>query len=231
MMKVKKFLKTIVIILLVLCLLFLFLVSPRMFNKPDMSAFMGANIAHRGYFDNEAGIPENSLSCFQAAIDKGFAIELDIQLSSDGVAMVFHDADLERMCGVEGKIWDYTAAELQEMKLFGTEYVHQRVRRQINTYISDYNYSYSGIQRTLTYFYEIKGNSLDKANGGIGIVPYVYQDAYNYYYALWEAGQKNQNKNISDFVPKEKVITISPPQRKLKKRKLFTFLDEEEMNE
>ena len=121
MMKVKKILKTIVIILLVLCLLFLFLVSPRMFNKPDMSAFMGANIAHRGYLDNEAGIPENSLSCFQAAIDKGFAIELDIQLSSDGVAMVFHDADLERMCGVEGKIWDYTAAELQEMKLFGTE--------------------------------------------------------------------------------------------------------------
>ena len=121
MMKVKKIIKTIVIILLVLCLLFLFLVSPRMFNKPDMSAFMGANIAHRGYFDNEAGIPENSLSCFQAAIDKGFAIELDIQLSSDGVAMVFHDADLERMCGVEGKIWDYTAAELQEMKLFGTE--------------------------------------------------------------------------------------------------------------
>ena len=86
-----------------------------------MSAFMGANIAHRGYFDNEAGIPENSLACFQAAIDKGFAIELDIQLSSDGVAMVFHDADLERVCGVEGKIWDYTAAELQEMKLFGTE--------------------------------------------------------------------------------------------------------------
>ena len=117
----KKLLKTIIIILVVLCLLFLFLVSPRMFNKPDMSAFMGANIAHRGYFDNEAGIPENSLSCFQAAIDKGFAIELDIQLSSDGVAMVFHDADLERMCGVEGKIWDYTAAELQEMKLFGTE--------------------------------------------------------------------------------------------------------------
>ena len=50
-----------------------------MFNKPDMSAFMGKSIAHRGYFDNEAGIPENSLACFQAAIEKGFAIELDIQ--------------------------------------------------------------------------------------------------------------------------------------------------------
>ena len=121
MNKVKKAFKIIIIILVVLCLLSSFLVAPRMFSKPDMSAFMGASIAHRGYFSNEAGIPENSLASFQAAMEKGFAIELDIQLSSDGVAMVFHDTDLERMCGVQGKIWEYTAAELKEMKLFGTE--------------------------------------------------------------------------------------------------------------
>lgn len=121
MTKAKKVLKIVVIFLLVLCLLATFLVAPRMFHKPDMSAFMGTNVAHRGYFDNEAGIPENSLASFQAAIEKGFVIELDIQISSDGVAFVFHDADLERMCGVQGKIWEYTAAELKEMKLFGTE--------------------------------------------------------------------------------------------------------------
>lgn len=121
MTKLKKAFKIIVIILVVICLLLTFLVAPRMFGKPDMSAFMGTSIAHRGYFDNEAGVPENSLACFQAAIEKGFAIELDIQLSSDGVAMVFHDADLERMCGVQGKIWEYTAAQLKEMKLLGTE--------------------------------------------------------------------------------------------------------------
>ena len=121
MTKAKKILKIVVIFLLVLCLLATFLVAPRMFHKPDMSAFMGTNVAHRGYFDNEAGIPENSLASFRAAIEKGFVIELDIQLSSDGVAFVFHDADLERMCGVQGKIWEYTAAELKEMKLFGTE--------------------------------------------------------------------------------------------------------------
>ena len=121
MSKLKTTFKIIVIILVIFCLLFTFLVAPRMFNKPDMSAFMGTSVAHRGYFDNEAGIPENSLASFQAAIEKGFVIELDIQLSSDGVAFVFHDADLERMCGVQGKIWEYTAAELKEMKLFGTE--------------------------------------------------------------------------------------------------------------
>lgn len=121
MAKLKKPLKIIVIIICALCLLVAFLLAPRMFNRPDMSAFMGMNIAHRGYHDNENGIPENSLPSFEAAIEKGFAIELDIQLSSDGVAMVFHDADLDRVCGVEGKIWDYTAAQLQQMKLFDTD--------------------------------------------------------------------------------------------------------------
>lgn len=121
MTKLKKPLKIIGIVIVVLCLLVAFLLAPRMFNKPDMSAFMGRSVAHRGYFDNQNGVPENSLPAFEAAIAKDFVIELDIQLSSDGVAMVFHDADLERMCGVEGKIWDYTAAELKEMKLLGTD--------------------------------------------------------------------------------------------------------------
>lgn len=121
MTKSKKIFKIIAIILLVLVVLFAFLIAPRTFKKPDLSAFEGAYIAHRGYFDNESDAPENSLPSFELAAEKGLAIELDIQLSSDGVPMVFHDADLDRVCGVEGKIWDFTAAELKEMKLMGTE--------------------------------------------------------------------------------------------------------------
>ena len=121
MTKLRKPLKILAAVLVVLFGLYLFLIAPRMRNKPDMSVFDGADIAHRGYFDNENGIPENSLPAFEAAIEKGFAIELDIQLSSDGVAMVFHDADLDRVCGVEGKIWEYTAAELKQMKLFESD--------------------------------------------------------------------------------------------------------------
>ena len=121
MAKFRKPIKIIAVIILVLLALYFFLIAPRMRKRPDMSAFDGAFIAHRGYFDNEKGIPENSLSSFEEAIEKGFAIELDIQLSSDGVPMVFHDADLGRICGVEGKIWEYTAAELTNMKLLGTE--------------------------------------------------------------------------------------------------------------
>ena len=121
MKKSKKALKIILIILAALIVLFLFLVAPRMFNKPDMSALEGYHYAHRGYFDNDAGIPENSLASFSAAIEEGYAIELDVQMSKDGIPMVFHDADLERMCGVKGKIWEYSYAELAEMKLLGTD--------------------------------------------------------------------------------------------------------------
>ena len=113
------------------------------------------------------------------------------------------------------------------MKLFNTSYVDARIQKQINQYVDEYNFTYSGIQKALTYFFEIKGNSLEKANGGIGIVPYVYKNAYNYYYALWQAQQKNEDKVVTDYVPNIKEIVIPRPQRKVKKRQLFTFLDKE----
>lgn len=113
------------------------------------------------------------------------------------------------------------------LKLFKIDYIDARIRKQINQYREEYNYTYSGIRKALTYFYEVKGNSIEKANGGIGIVPYIYQHAYNYYLALWQAQQKNQDKVLHDYVPKVKEIVIPRPQRKVKKRELFTFLDEE----
>jgi hypothetical protein len=67
------------------------------------------------------------------------------------------------------------------------EYITPRIRTQIKNYLTNYNYTYSGILKALKYFYEIKGNSTEKANEGIGIVPYCYQDAYNYYFSIWVA--------------------------------------------
>lgn len=113
------------------------------------------------------------------------------------------------------------------LQLFKTDFIDPRIRKQIKQYKEEYNYTYSGIRKALVYFYEVKGNSIEKANGGIGIVPYVYQHAYNYYLALWQAQQKNQDKVLVDYVPQVKEIVIPRPQRKVKKRDLFTFLDEE----
>ena len=63
---------------------------------------------------------ENSLA-FQAACAAGYGIELDVQLSADGEAMVFHDDKLTRMTGAEGRIRDRTAAELAELRLAGSD--------------------------------------------------------------------------------------------------------------
>jgi glycerophosphoryl diester phosphodiesterase len=77
-------------------------------------------IAHRGLWSKD-GPPENSLGAFEAACAGGYGIELDVQLSSDGEAMVFHDGRLDRMTGREGRIADSTAADLGQMRLAGTD--------------------------------------------------------------------------------------------------------------
>ena len=77
-------------------------------------------VAHRGLWVPE-GPPENSLGAFQAACADGYAIELDVQMSADGEAVVFHDAMVKRMTGREGRVADYTAADLCAMRLAGGE--------------------------------------------------------------------------------------------------------------
>ena len=109
--------KLLLIILLILPVLYLFLIAPRMYRKPNHSRLLGVHYAHRGLFDNASAAPENSLAAIRLAVENGYGIEMDVQLSKDGIPVVFHDATLKRMCGVEGKVWDYTLEELQQMKL------------------------------------------------------------------------------------------------------------------
>ena len=109
--------KVLLIILIILLLLYLFLVAPRMIQRADRTAMMEHRFyAHRGLFDNESEAPENSLAAFQKAVDAGYGMELDVQLTKDDRLVVFHDATLKRMCGVDGNVWDYTLEELQKMK-------------------------------------------------------------------------------------------------------------------
>ena len=90
---------------------------------PDVADFgeawprlRGPAIAHRGLWDTD-GAPENSLAAFQHAAEQGFGVELDVQITADGEAVVFHDATLERMTGVAGRVRDFAARELQKRKL------------------------------------------------------------------------------------------------------------------
>ena len=82
-------------------------------------AFLAAPIAHRALHDRAAGRPENSRAAINAAIAQGYGIEIDLQLSSDGVAMVFHDEALERLTGRAGMMADLSAADLARIPLLG----------------------------------------------------------------------------------------------------------------
>jgi glycerophosphoryl diester phosphodiesterase len=70
-------------------------------------------IAHRGLHDKANGIIENTLSAVRAAVDKGFAIEVDIQLTKDGEAVVHHDEHLGRLNEGSAELKDLTVAELK----------------------------------------------------------------------------------------------------------------------
>ena len=91
---------------------------------------------------------------------------------------------------------DYQALEDYIKKLFKEDYLNAKTRKQIRDFRKEYNYTFSGMLKTLYWWYEVKGNSKDKANGGIGIVPFVYRDAYNYYLGLYLAQNANENKDI-----------------------------------
>ena len=79
--------------------------------------FLRLPLAHRGLHDRAAGRIENAPASFVAAIEAGFGIELDLQLSADGQAMVFHDYELDRLTTETGAVSQRTAAELGAIRL------------------------------------------------------------------------------------------------------------------
>ena len=88
-----------------------------MTDLPD--AFLTRPIAHRGLHDVADGRPENSRAAIRAAITRGFGIEIDLQLSRDGAAMVFHDYDLGRLTGRGGAVRQQSAEALRKIALTG----------------------------------------------------------------------------------------------------------------
>ena len=93
---------------------------------------------------------------------------------------------------------DYLALEKYIKKLFNKNVLTARIKKQIKDYRQEYGYTYTGMQKTLYWWFEIKKNSIDQANEGIGIVPYVYNDALDYYYSLYLAKVANESLTLKD---------------------------------
>lgn len=86
----------------------------------DRTAWLAARpFAHRGL--HGPGRPENSGAAFRAATAAGHGIELDVRLSGDGVAIVFHDSTLDRLTAESGPVAARTAAALSQVRLAGSD--------------------------------------------------------------------------------------------------------------
>ncbi len=124
-------LKVLCIVLVALAVLYLLLIMPRMIGRPERAPHLNVLYAHRGLHDNSGDAPENTLAAFGRAVMAGYGIECDVQLTKDGVPVVFHDFTLARCArypkgeipedavrnedgsfGVAGKVIDYTYDEL-----------------------------------------------------------------------------------------------------------------------
>lgn len=123
---------------------------------------------------------------------------------------------------------DQEALEQYIRTLFKEPYLNARIKKQIKDFQAEYQYTYSGMLKTLVYWYEIKGNSIEKANGGIGIIPYVYKDALNYYYSLYLAKLANEDKNIEEYQPLIKEFNIESPRGYIREPRLFNLDDAED---
>lgn len=115
------FKKYFIFIILGFIILYFFAITPRLSKINELAPINTYAYAHRGLYNNDASIPENSLPAFKAAIASGYGIELDVQLTKDKVAVVHHDLDLLRSCNVNQKIADLTYEELQTYNLFGSQ--------------------------------------------------------------------------------------------------------------
>ncbi len=122
--------------------------------------------------------------------------------------------------------------------IFGDSVVWSRVIKQINSYRKKYGYSYSGMMRSLIYYYQKMGNDPRKSNGSIGIIPHIYDAAYNYYYQLWLLQQRNIDNNLQyKTLPTQEIknVNIKLPESKpikIEMRKpLFDFLEEDNVGE
>jgi len=96
------------------------------------------------------------------------------------------------------------------------------VQKQLKEYLS-LGYSQSGILKSLIYYYDIKKNPTNKGAGGIGAVKICYNEAREYYHQIYLTELKNKQTTL---IQETEEIKIKAPEKNIKKKKLFMFLEE-----
>ena len=111
----------------------------------------------------------------------------------------------------------------------GSNFNFVKFKKTVEAWKKDYNYTYHGMYCTLIYFYEVKKNPKTKfLDGSIGIIPFCYKEAEQYYYNIYMAAQRAEASNYNGTL--KRIIEMPPPAAKQKLPKLFN-LDMEEDDE
>lgn len=108
--------------LIIMLILFIMLLPGRKHkNLMKFDWLFEKPIAHRGYHQGNKEVPENSRISFIKAIEKGYNIEIDLNVTKDDKVVVFHDGEATRMCGVDRNLVDMTLEEIKQLRLQGGE--------------------------------------------------------------------------------------------------------------
>ena len=102
----------------------------------------------------------------------------------------------------ENAFWDYVK------KIYGSGYNYILIKKQVDKFKQEYNYSFSGMFKTLYWFYTINEGNVKDCHG-VGIIPYVYEEAKEYFYHLYQTKEKNKDKELRP--PVTQTYTIPSP--------------------
>lgn len=118
--KIKKILKIVLLVFVVILIgAYIFLSSPAGLSKTETAWLTQTLIAHRGLHSET--VPENTMAAFEAAVEAGYTIELDAQLTKDNQVVVLHDNDLNRVFGLDKQIGELTYEELQAYTILDSD--------------------------------------------------------------------------------------------------------------
>lgn len=111
----------------------------------------------------------------------------------------------------------------------GKNFNFVKFKKTVEAWVKDYNFTYNGMYYTLIYFYEVKKNARTKfIEGSIGIIPFCYKEAENYYYNIYIASERAGTGTYD--ASKSRLVEIEPPVARQPKLKLFN-LDMEDDDE
>ncbi len=107
-------------------------------------------------------------------------------------------------------------------KVFGLKTPGPVNNSLLKKYRDNYGYSYEGMLKALKYFYEVKRQSIDKAEEKIGIIPHIYQDAQDYYFSF----EKRKDKIAGSAIEENTVIEINLSKSQNTKKEASSNIDE-----